>query len=200
MQAPRPTRAGAACRRAARTDTAASNGGGAQAYKLQQHQHLTQRREAATRRSPGQRAAPHLQPPRNLAELVGIQGWSRAPRGAGASCSPVCSCAEAQLTGHEGECWAKAQEGDQGTARVAWPAGINIKASERDLRKRSVRPTSSVHVYTCARPGASSTPPPLAEAITRLKSLDHPSIFMPKTPPVFAAAPRRGRKDRAWSR
>ena len=141
-----------------------------------------------------------MQPPRNLAEVVGIQGWSRAPIAAGASCSPVCSCAEARQTGRKGECWAEVQEGDQGTARVAWAAGINIKASEPDLRMRSVRPTSSVHVYTCARPGASRMPPPLAEAITRLESLIHPSIFMTKAPPDFAAVPWRGRKDRDWSR
>jgi hypothetical protein len=36
-------------------------------------------------------------------------------------------------------------------------------------------------------------PPPLAEAITRLESLIHPSIFMPKAPPDFAAVPWRGR-------
>ena len=167
---------------------------------LQQQQHLTRRREAAARRSPGQRAAPYPQPPRNLAEFVGIQAWSRASGAAGAWCLPVCSCAEAQMTGRKGECWTEVQRDDQGRATLAWMAGNVCKASEPGLRKRSVRPTSSAHVYTCARLHASSATPPLAEAMPRLESLIHPSIFMAMAPPVCAAAPRRSREDRDWSR
>lgn len=160
---------------------------------LQQQQHLTRRREAAARRSPGQRAAPYPQPPRNLAEFVGIQAWSRASGAAGAWCLPVCSCAEAQMTGRKGECWTEVQRDDQGRATLAWMAGNVCKASEPGLRKQSVRPTLSAHVYTCARLCAGSTPPPLAEGTLSLKIVVRPSKCLRLASLCRAAAPRRRR-------